>query len=96
MSVDAGRIPVGFGEDGAIRDAAGSPLAGHEGHDRGLHAHTQADDRQTVPCASAPGSLTVGAPGSEVSPCRLLQDLGVQRQIRHPSPQLAMLRLHLP
>ena len=48
VGVDAGRLPVGVGEDGAVRDAVERSLAGHEGHDRGLHAAAEADDGQRL------------------------------------------------
>ena len=44
--VEAGRLPMGVGEDGAGGDAVKRSLACHERHDGGLDAPAQAEDRE--------------------------------------------------
>ena len=58
--VDAGRLPMGVGEDGAVGHGVEGSLARHERHDRGLHAPAEADDGQSLHCRSASRSNPSG------------------------------------
>ena len=65
--VDAGRLPAGVGEDGAVRHPLEGPLSGHERHDRGLDASAEAEDGQRwkgahVPSSSPPSWVREPAP----------------------------------
>ena len=60
VRVEAGRLPVGVGEDGAVRHAVERPLARHERHHRGLNAAAETDDRQALHCRRASRSTAVG------------------------------------
>ena len=69
--VDAGGLPVGVCEDGAVGDVVERPLARHERHDGGLDAPSQADDgkrRFGLHHASASVVSSVGRSSAGASP----------------------------
>ena len=71
--VDAGRLPAGVGEYGAVGDAVERALVCHERHDGGLDASAQADDgRRRFGLHHASASVVSSACGSlggVSSPC---------------------------
>ena len=84
VGVDAGRLPPGVGEDGAVGHRVERALARHQGEDRGLDDPAEADDRQarqsaeplpsrpvTVTCASSGACLRISPrPSSSASSMR--------------------------